>query len=176
MLFYLTFTGTEGAYGGWIYSYAIATNIATETVAAYLTSAYWGALTLSRLVSIPLSLRLRPLTMLVADLVGCLIALSLAVLGSDSPLLIWMSTILLGASVATLFPVTLSFASEVVTVTGQFTSIVFVGTSLGGMILPWLIGQFFESAGPQSAMWMMLVDMVLAVGIFAVLYLKKRNA
>ena len=87
-----------------------------------------------------------------------------------------LATIIMGASVATLFPVTLSFASEVIPVTGKFTSLVFVGASTGGMLVPWLIGQFFESAGPHSAMWIMLVDMVFAVGIFTVLYLKKRTA
>ena len=176
MLFYLAFVGAEGAYGGWIYSYAVATNIATDTMAAYLTSAYWGALALGRLISIPLSLRFRSITLLIADLVGSLVGLGLAVFGGGSPPMIWLATIIMGASVATLFPVTLSFASEVITVTGKFTSLVFVGASTGGMLLPWLIGQFFETAGPQFAMLIMLVDMIFAVGIFAVLYLKKRTA
>lgn len=169
MLFFLTFVGAEGAYGGWIYSYAVATGIATPAVAAYMTSAYWGALTLSRLVSIPLSMRFRPRTLLIVDLIGCLIALGLAALGSGSPILIWLATLLFGASVATLFPLTMSFAGEVVTVTGQFTSLMFVGASLGGMIIPWLIGQFFETAGPGSAMWIMLVDMLVCASVFVLL-------
>ena len=173
VLFFLTFTGAEGAYGGWIYSYAIATEIATPATAAYLTSAYWGALTLSRLVSIPLAVRFRPRTLLIADLVGCLVGLSLAVLGGGSPVTIWIATIIFGASIATLFPVTVSYANQILTVTGQFTSWIFVGASLGGMLIPWLIGQFFETAGPQSAMVILLVDMVVCAGVFALLSLKK---
>jgi MFS transporter, FHS family, Na+ dependent glucose transporter 1 len=169
MLFFTAFVAVEGAYGGWIYSYAIATNIAAPAIAAVLTSAYWGALTLSRLGSIPLAFRFRPRTLLIADLVGCLIGLSLAVVGGNSPVMIWLATIVLGASVATLFPVSLSFASETITITGQFTSLMFVGASLGGMLLPWLIGQFFEEAGPHSAMVIMLVDMVVCCGIFIVM-------
>jgi fucose permease len=176
MLFFLTFVGAEGAYGGWIYSYAVASGVASTASAAYLTSAYWGALTLSRLASIPLALRFRPRTLLIADLVGCLLGLSLAVLGGGNPLLIWLATIIFGASVASLFPVTLSFASEVLTVTGQFTSLMFVGASLGGMLIPWLIGQFFETAGPGSAMLIMLVDMVVCVAIFILLNWKKKDA
>jgi FHS family Na+ dependent glucose MFS transporter 1 len=169
MLFFLTFVGAEGAYGGWIYSYAIATGIAAPAVAAYMTSAYWGALTFSRLVSIPLSMRFRPRTLLIVDLAGCVIALGLAVLGSGSPALVWSSTLLFGASVATLFPLTMSFAGEVVTVTGQFTGLMFVGASLGGMFIPWLIGQYFETAGPGSAMWILLVDMLVCVSVFGLL-------
>jgi fucose permease len=127
MLFFLTFVGAEGAFGGWIYSYAVATGIAAPAVAAYMTSAYWGALTFSRLVSIPLSMRFRPRTLIIVDLTGCVIGLSLAVLGSGSPAIIWLATIIFGASVATLFPLTMSFAGEVITVTGQFTGLMFVG-------------------------------------------------
>jgi FHS family Na+ dependent glucose MFS transporter 1 len=166
MLFFMSFVGAEGAYGGWIFSYAVATDIATPAVAAYLTSAYWGALTLSRLVSIPLSMRFRPRTLLIVDLAGCLLGLGLAVFGGGSPQVIWLATLVYGASVATLFPLCMSFASEVVTVTGQFTSLMFVGASLGGMLIPWLIGQFFESAGPGSAMWIMLVSMLVCTGVF----------
>lgn len=169
MLFFLTFVGVEGAYGGWIYSYAVATGIATPAIAAYMTSAYWGALTLSRLVSIPLSMRFRPRTLLIVDLAGCLIGLTLAVMGNGSPVLIWLATMILGASVATLFPLCMSFAGEVVTVTGQFTSLMFVGASLGGMLIPWLIGQFFETVGPGSAMWIMLVSMLVCAGVFGLL-------
>jgi fucose permease len=169
VLFYLTFVGAEGAYGGWIYSYAVTTKIAAPATAAYLTSAYWGALTLSRLVSIPLAMRFRPRTLLIANLVGCLLGLSLGVFGGSSPVLIWIATIIFGASIATMFPVGLSFANSMLSVTGQFTSLIFVGSSLGGMLVPWLIGQFFEQVGPHSMMVILLVDMVISVGFFVFL-------
>ena len=172
-LFFLTFAGAEGAFGGWIYSYAVTLKIAAPVAAAYLTSAYWGALTFSRLVSIPLAVRFPPRTLLIANLAGCLLGLGLALIGGGSPVLVWTATIIFGASVATLFPVTLSYASQIITITGQFTSWIFVGTSLGGMLIPWLIGQFFESAGPRSMILILLVDMVICTGVFVLLSLKK---
>jgi fucose permease len=91
--------------------------------------------------------------------------------------MIWLATVVLGASVASFFPVSLSFARETITITGQFTSLMFVGSSLGGMLLPWLIGQFFEPVGPHSAMVIMLIDMVFCCGIFIVLNgLKRKRA
>ena len=174
VLFFTAFVAAEGSYGGWIYSYAIATKIAVPASAAVMTSVYWGALTLSRLVSIPLALRFRPRTLLIANMVGCLAGLSLAVAGGSSAVMIWLATLVMGASVASFFPVSLSFARETITITGQFTSLMFVGASLGGMLLPWLIGQFFETAGPHSAMVIMLVDMVVCCGVFIVLNWVKR--
>ena len=173
ILFYLTFTGAEMAYGGWIYSYAIATGIASAAAAAYMTSVYWGALTIGRLISIPFAVRFPPRTLLAANLAGCLFGLGLALFGGGSPETIWIATIIFGASVATIFPVTLSFANQILTVTGQFTSWIFVGASLGGMIIPWLIGQFFETSGPQTMMYILAVDMVISSGIFVLLSRKK---
>jgi len=174
MLFFIAFVAAEGSYGGWLYSYAIATHIAEPATAAVMTSVYWGALTLSRLVSIPLSLRFKPRTLLIANLIGVVMGLSLAVVGTGSPALIWLATLVMGVSIASMFPVSLSFARETITITGQFTSLMFVGASLGGMLLPWLIGQFFETAGPGSAMVIMLVDMLVCCGIFVVLNWMRR--
>jgi MFS transporter, FHS family, Na+ dependent glucose transporter 1 len=175
VLFFSSFVAAEGSYGGWIYSYAIATKIALPATAAVMTSIYWGALTLGRLFSIPLALRIRPQTLLIANMVGCLVGLSLAVIGGSSSSMIWLATVVLGVSVASFFPVSLSFARETITITGQFTGLMFVGASLGGMFLPWLIGQFFETAGPHSAMLIMLADMVVCCGIFIVLNWLKRS-
>jgi hypothetical protein len=37
------------------------------------------------------------------------------------------------------------------------------------MFIPWLIGQYFETAGPGSAMWILLVDMLVCVSVFGLL-------
>ena len=52
---FFVFVGAEVGLGGWIYTYAIRLDLADETTAAYLTSAYWGAFTLGRLIAIPIA-------------------------------------------------------------------------------------------------------------------------
>jgi hypothetical protein len=44
------------------------------------------------------------------------------------------------------------------------------------MSVPWLIGQLFESVGPQVAMVIIMADLVIAVGIFAAMMLSARQA
>jgi fucose permease len=166
-LFFLTFVGAEGSYGGWIYSYAVASGFATPQTAAYLTSAFWGAFTLGRLVSIPLALRFRPRPILIADLAGCLISLGIAAAWGQTAAVAWLATILFGLSIASIFPTTLSYAAEAIPISGQVTSVFFVGVSAGSMIVPWLIGQFFEPLGPGSAMAILFIDMLVSAGIFA---------
>lgn len=57
------------------------------------------------------------------------------------------------------------------TITGRVTGWFFVGASAGGMTLPWLIGQLFDSIGPRAMMFFILGDLVLAAGVLAVLML-----
>ena len=54
-----------------------------------------------------------------------------------------------GISLAGLFPGTITLARQHLHVTAGVTGFFLVGSSLGAMALPWLIGQFFESVGPQ---------------------------
>jgi len=170
-VFFFLYVGAEGSFGGWIFTYAVAMGLTGKTVAAYLTSAFWGSFTMGRLFAIPIAARVRPRYILLADLVGCLISVSIIVLWSHSATVVWLGTFGLGVSLASIFPTMISFAGRHMTITGQVTSWFFVGASLGGMTLAWLIGQLFESVGPQATMFAILFDLVVALGVFGVLML-----
>jgi len=169
VLFFFLYTGAEVACGGWIYSYAVALRLSSHTVAAYLTSAFWGALTVGRLLAVPLAIRFPPHFILLSDCVGCLASLAVLFLGSQSLAATFAGTCGMGLSMASIFPAALSLAQGRMRITGQVTGWFFVGASAGGMVLPWMIGQFFESAGPRVTVVILLGDMVAAVGVLAVL-------
>ena len=61
------------------------------------------------------------------------------------------------------------------TTTGRVTAWFLVGGSLGVMVLPWLIGQLFEPLGPQIAMWLITLAMVLSVGVYGLLMVDARR-
>lgn len=52
-LFLLVYVGAEVSAGGYLFSYAVLKNLAGETESAFLTSGFWGALTLGRLLAVP---------------------------------------------------------------------------------------------------------------------------
>ena len=66
--------------------------------AAYLTSLFWGTLTLGRFIGILISSRLKPSFMLCFDIVGCLISLGIIMLWPESSMAIWIGTFLMGLS------------------------------------------------------------------------------
>lgn len=173
-IFFLLYVGAEVGFGGWIFTYVITLDLMNETLAAYVTSAFWGALTIGRLLSIPLAARFRPIIILFNSLAGSLLSMGIMLLWSNSLIAIWIGTFGLGFSMASIFPTTLSFSERRMTITGQVTGWFFVGASLGGMSLPWLIGQFFESIGPHTMMLIILIDLIMALVVFGVL-LRLRN-
>src|SRR5512137_467425 len=78
MAFLFFYVGAEIAFSGWIYTYALTLNLADETMAAYLTSAFWLTFTLGRLTSVPLATRFKPQQLIAVALIGCLAILGAA--------------------------------------------------------------------------------------------------
>lgn len=168
-LFFFLYAGAEISYGGWIATYVTTIELATEEAAAVLTSVFWGALTAGRLLSIPMATRYRNRTIIFADLIGCLSSIGIILLWPQSLTAVWLGTIGLGLSMAAVFPTTLSLAERHLHVSGKTTSYFFVGASLGGMTIPWLIGQGFETAGPLTAIMIIFGCLVASLAVFGIL-------
>ncbi len=167
--FFFFYVSAESSFGGWIFTYATALGLGDGVNAAYLNSAFWGALTVGRLVAIPLSARFRPRLLLLADLLGCLAGVAIVLAGARSITAIWTGTLLTGFSMASIFPTTMSLAERRLTITGQVTSFFFVGASLGGMLLPLIIGQLFEPLGPWVTMTGILGVLLVELLLWAIL-------
>jgi FHS family Na+ dependent glucose MFS transporter 1 len=174
-MFLFLYVSAEGSLGGWIFTYTVALRLSSETAAAYLTSAFWGALTAGRLLAIPLAARLRPRSVLPMDLAGCLISMGIILLWPTSLVAVWVGVIGTGLAMASIFPTTLSLAESRMHITGQITSWFFVGASLGGMTVPWIIGQLFEPVGPYATMVTIMAAIVLMVGVFVAMMLAARK-
>jgi fucose permease len=159
-------TGAELGFGSWIFSYAVAIEIGPETVARLLNSVYWGGFTLGRVIAIPLALRIKPQTMLLADLIGAVASISLMLLFPNWPSAVWIGTFGLGLSIASMFPGSLNFAERRMPITGRVTSYFLIGANAGSMVLPWVVGQLFEPVGPKALIIVLEVVMVLALLLF----------
>ncbi len=168
-LFFFLYVGAETSFGGWIYTYAVRANLATITMAAYLTSTFWGSLTVGRLLSVPLANRLRPRKIIALGIVGSLLSVGVLLLFPAAAWAMWLGTIGLGFSMAPIFPTTLAMAERNMPVTGKTTGWFFAGASLGGMTLPWLVGQLFDITGPYLAMAAIGVGVLGTAVVFGVL-------
>ena len=166
ILIFILYVGAEIGFGSWLFSYATRTGMVGETVAAYLTSAFWTVFTLGRLLGIPLAGRFKPHIIILTDMVGCLVSAGLVLYFSHSVPMLWLGTMLLGLSMASIFPTVMLFAEERVHLTSQITSWFMIGTGCGTMLLPWLIGQSFTRFGPQATMVIVFFDLVALLMVF----------
>lgn len=172
VLFSLFYVGLEVSFSGWLTTYALESGLGDAAWAAYLTSGFFAAYTLGRLLSILVATRVKPRTILTADLMGSVISLVIILIaGAASPLLVWIGTLGLGISIASIAPTVLAYIGQRLSVSGRTTGYFFIGGSLGGMILPWLIGVGFEAVGPHIIPWsvlgMTLAASALLFGIFS---------
>jgi len=166
-LFFFLYVGAEASFGGWIFTYSTALGLGDVASAGYLTSAFWGALTVGRLLGIPIAARVSPNKILFIDLLGCLASMAIILAFPGAYLAVWVGAIGLGFSMASIFPTMLAFAERRIQMSGEITRWFFVGTGAGGMTIPWLSGLLFDSLGPRSTMAAILIDLLLAVVVLS---------
>jgi len=169
VLSFYVYVGAELSLGNWLSTYAVKRGLADAAGAAYLTSAFWGAFTAGRLISIPLATRFAERTVLLADLVGCLAFVVLILLFPHSAAVLWIGACGAGFAMASVFPTMISFAQHHMTITGQVTSLFLAGSSLGSMTLPLLIGQLFDSIGPSVMVIAVIAALVIELALYGLL-------
>jgi FHS family Na+ dependent glucose MFS transporter 1 len=167
VLFFL-YVGVESSFGGWIFTYATTTGIAGESGASYLNALYWGALMAGRLLTVPLSRKIKPSKILVGNYILMVLFLLMILIWPRNPVMVWIASIGLGFAVSSVFPTLLSLAETRMKVTGAVTGLFFFGTSLAGMIVPMLLGQIFEFAGGYQAMQTLFIGACLGLVVLIV--------
>ncbi len=161
MLFLFFYVGAEITFGGWVYTYAITLNLAGETAAAYLTSAFWLAFTIGRLISIPLATRLTPKQIIPAAVSACLAFLVLTMVFPASATILWAAALGLGFFMAPVWPTGFTLAGQSVNLSGRVSSLILLGDSFGGMVLPTLVGKVIEGSGPRMMIYLVFGSLTL---------------
>jgi MFS transporter, FHS family, Na+ dependent glucose transporter 1 len=152
MVLFFTYVGVETGFGGWIFTYATDENIANDAGASYMNSIFWGALTAGRLVSILLAKRLRPSTLLIGNFSLSIAFLGLILLFPKTTAIVWIVSAGLGFSLSSVFPTLMALAESRLKITGAVTGMFFLGSSLGGTLMPMVLGQIFEFVGAYEIM------------------------
>lgn len=160
------YIGAEVSYGGWLFTYFASSGLGSESAAYTLTSVFWVAIMLGRLLAIPIAARFRPEKIIIAYLGSAVISAGSLYFLSNYALAVWIGSLGMGLSMAALFPTTYTFIQQKIKLSGKLTGMAWAAGSLGAMILPWFIGQRIDRIGPISMMQTMLIVWILALGIF----------
>ncbi|KAG9352772.1 hypothetical protein JZ751_017348 [Albula glossodonta] len=151
--------GLLGAYSVFIYTYAVAPPISlSHKTAGYLSSVFWAAITAGRLVSIPMSCRVRPVIMLTVNLAGMIITLLLLLVICTSSAFLFVGTFFLGLFLSSIFPCMLAYTEDILEYQGCTTTVLVTGAGMGEMVLQVLVGSIIHSKGNYS---FLLCDMII---------------
>ncbi|XP_030321522.1 major facilitator superfamily domain-containing protein 4A isoform X3 [Calypte anna] len=132
--------GIVGEYSGFIYSYAVEEPLSVvHKVAGYLPSLFWGFITLGRLISIPVSYRMKPATMVFINVVGVLVTFLLLLIFSHS--VVFLSST---------FPSMLAYTEDILQYRGCATTVLVTGAGIGEMVLQLLVGSIIHDQGSYS--------------------------
>jgi len=159
----LLYVGVEFSIGSWATSLMnVSAGLSLEK-GALVASAYWGFLTLGRLVGIVISRKLTALQLLGTSIIGALVGgvAFLLLTGSTAPAITAIMAV--GFFFGAIFPTTVSLTTAAFPDhQGKAVSLVSVMSSIGGLALPWLAGVLLEKDGA-------VVFSIFAVAIMALM-------
>jgi FHS family Na+ dependent glucose MFS transporter 1 len=179
MLFLFFYVSAEITFGGWLPTYAEKLGLADAALAAYLISLFWLAFTIGRLISIPVAVRFSSARVLVAALIGCAGFLGLLIAFPASPEVMWLSVAGIGFSMAPIWPSGYNLAVQSIHLTARRGAVIMLGDSIGGMVLPGLMGLFIERAGAEAMTKLVLASMgatAIAFGAIVLFRARRRAA
>ena len=163
-------SGVEFTLGGFIATYLTREMSASVSQASWVLTAFWAAIMGTRIVLSRVASRTSPHQVLLSCACGALVG-ALVAAAANSPALAFVGIVMMGMSLAGVFPAALGIAgARFETHSGTVFGILFTVALAGGMTLPWTAGQVGGIAGLRS------VFLLVAFSYAAILALSRAAA
>jgi FHS family Na+ dependent glucose MFS transporter 1 len=82
-------------------------------------------------------------------------------------IVVWLCSALLGLGFSSVFPTLLVLSESRMKITGRVTGLFFLGSSVGGMLIPMILGQIFEYIGAYQVI--LALFFIVLFGLMALL-------
>jgi len=168
--FFVLYVGVEIGFSGWLKTYAEGIDM-RGNAPTILNTAFWVSFTLGRLFAVVLARRVRPGLMLAGSCALTVALLAVMAIADGAHAMVWVTTILIGIAVAPQFATMIAYAEEHITLSGRSTSWFVSSAGIGGLTLPFLIGQLLD----RSSGAMPIAVLVAAIAATAWLLVVRRS-
>jgi fucose permease len=148
-LFFFVYVALEVGFANWIHSYVEQIGYGNADTATGVTATFWVGFSVGRVVSIWLARRFSAGWMLVASMSVALASSAVLVAVNGGNIGLWIVTFLFGVSIAPQFASMISYAEAHLALSGAATSVFIGAAGLGGLVMPWTVGQLFDAHGPE---------------------------
>jgi fucose permease len=137
--------GLEAGLGAWMATHLIGTGLSVAA-AATVTSLFWAAYTVGRLLAASLSLVVRPEQLVIVCIAGVSLVVLLARVETAAPIVYTVCGLLVGP----IFPLCLAWSGRVLHASQRTTAVIISGDLLGGVILSFLLGRLITATAPDA--------------------------
>ena len=170
--FMLCYIGSEHSYGSLVFTYAVKGRLQFDKqTAATLTAVFWGLFAFARFFSVILALlKVRSSVMMTMNVSGSAVAILILLILPHNHIAIWITSALLGASFASIYPTTMTWLSEHLPVSGKTTAAIVAGGNLGDILIPSGIAALVGNVNPEYFVYCIFVLIILSTVLIALLF------
>lgn len=168
-------SGIEFTFSGFIPKHLESVAGLAPRAAAYVFAAYWGAVMLARALASRVLLRVPGPAVVIASACGTAAGAVILIVAPNAAAAA-AGALLIGFSAASVYPTVLGQAGSAFEAwSGTVFGILFSGGLLGGMSIPWAVGQIAQNAGLRTA-WGLPVGAAIAIAMLQFLIARSMRA
>jgi len=149
-LFFFAYVAMETGFMNWIHTYVEEIHYGTAATATGVTTMFGVGFVLGRVLAIVLARRFTPGWIVAGMTVMSVLSAVLFVIFDGAGPMLWIVTFLFAVSVAPQYASMMAFAESHLALSGRNTSALVASSGIGGLVMPWSVGQLFHRVGPQS--------------------------
>lgn len=147
-LFFFVYVALEVGFANWIHSYVEQIGYGDANTATGVTVIFWVGFSVGRVASIWLARQFSAGWMLTGSMTVALLSSVILVAVNGGNVGLWIVTFLFGLSIAPQFASMIGYAEAHLALSGAATSAFIGAAGLGGLVMPWSLGQLFDARGP----------------------------
>lgn len=165
--FFFAYVAMETGFANWIHTYVEQIEYGDAGTATGVTSMFGFGFALGRMGAIWTARHVSS-GWTVAITTGMSVVASVLFVIFDGPgLMLWIVTLLFGLTVAPQYASMLAYAESHLALSGRNTSAIVAASGIGGLLMPFIVGQLFDRVGPQSLPPTVLVLAILTAAAAA---------
>lgn len=168
------YVGSETGLNSWLITYLVELEIMDISNAQMMLSLLWVVIIFGRIFIAYISRYIRKDLLLLYQCIGMFVFLGLFLINKD-PVIAIISIVLIGISMAGIYPTTVSNAHYIITGAGLSSGIMFSGGGLGATVVPYVAGAIAENNGILSGMisTLVIVMVMVILALLNIILIKK---
>ena len=148
--FFFAYVALETGFAGWIHTYVEQIGYGDATTATAVVTVFWLGFMIGRIAAIGLASVMSPGWMVAASMSVSVVASVLLFAFRGPGAMLWVVTFLFAVSIAPQYASMMAFAESHLALSGKNTSVFIAASGVGGLLMPWSLGQLFDAIGPEA--------------------------